>query len=99
VKARITLTACWPGQGLQQRLQFAVGGLVLVAAEGHGQLADALHQLEGLDAFLLADHVPEDPAQQPDVLHQRAFVFLGAPDGRLLGGRHRGLSFLGTRGC
>jgi hypothetical protein len=37
--------------------------------------------------FLLADHVAEDAAQQADVLDQRAFVLLGAPRGRLLGGR------------
>ena len=76
-----------------------VTGLVVgVAAEGDGQLADALDQLEGLHAFLFADGVAEDAAQQPDVLQQGAFVFLRAARGGLLGGRHA-VFRRGARGC
>jgi len=63
-------------QGLQQGLELTVGGLVGVAPEGHRQLADLLDQLEGLRAFLLADHVAEQAAEQADVVDQ-GLVFFG----------------------
>jgi hypothetical protein len=50
-------------QVLQQPVQHAAGGGVLLQPVGHGQLAHALHQLEGFLALLLADHIAEDAAE------------------------------------
>ena len=61
-------------QRLEQLLERLVGLVVGIAAEGHRELADVLDQLEGVHAFLLADDVAQDAAQQADVLDQRAFV-------------------------
>ena len=72
-----------------------MSGLVVgVAPEGDRELADALDQLVGLDAFLLADDVAEDAAQQPDVLDQGAFVVSGAA-GRAMWAVGAGLTGMG----
>ena len=65
-------------QPLKQLLQRLVGLVVGVAPESHRQLADLLDQLKRRHPFLLADDIAQNPAQQPDVLHQRAFVVFGA---------------------
>ena len=67
---------------LEQAFQRLVCFVVRIAPERHRQLADALDQFVGLEAFLLADHVAQNAAQQADVIHQRTFVVLGAPRGR-----------------
>jgi hypothetical protein len=64
-------------EALEQVLQRAVGRLVGIAPEGHRERADLLDQRKALLAFLLPDHVAEDPAQQPDVGDQRLVVVVG----------------------
>ena len=83
-------------QVLQQPVEHAPGRGVALQAVGHRELAHALDQLERLVPFLLADHVAQDAAQQPDVLDQRAILLrrVGVRvDGRSAGGRsgHGGL--------
>ena len=62
------------GQVLQQAVQRAAGAAVLAGAEGHGELAHALHEIEGVGALQLADGVAQDATQQPDVLAQRVVL-------------------------
>ncbi len=50
-------------------------------AERDGELADLLDQLVSLGAFLLADHVAKDAAQQADVFDEGAFVVFGSDGG------------------
>ena len=78
------------GQALEQVLERAVGGLVGIAAEGHRQRADLLHQFIALLALLLPDHIAEDAAQQADVVDQRLVFGLPALrwGGRGLAGFH-----------
>mmetsp|Transcript_1093 Transcript_1093/g.2954 ORF Transcript_1093/g.2954 Transcript_1093/m.2954 type:complete len:428 (+) Transcript_1093:4161-5444(+) len=59
------------GQALEQLVKALARLFVVLVAIGHRQLADALDQLIGLAAFLLADHVAEDAPEQPDVGDQR----------------------------
>jgi hypothetical protein len=73
-------------QVLQQPVEHAPGRRVTLEPVGHRELAHALDQLEGLVPFLLANHVAEDAAEQPDVLDQRAV--LGGGIGAC-GGSHR----------
>ena len=98
-------------QVLQQPVERAAGLCVALEPVGHRQLADALDQLEGRRALLLADHVAEDAAEQPNVLDHRAVDVVsvgaraglgghGGRDGRAAGpagsgGRRGG----GRRGC
>ena len=75
-------------ESLEQILEGALGALVGIAPEGHRQRADLFHQVVSRIAFLLTNHVAEDPAQQPDVVDQRLIVIRLALDGSglLLGG-------------
>ena len=66
-------------QRLEQPLERPVRPRVGVAAKGDRQFADPLDQLVGSHAFLVADHVSQDPAEQPDVLDQRPFIVFRAP--------------------
>ncbi len=59
------------GQVLQQPVEHAAGAGVGLQPVRHRELAHALDQFESLLAFLLADHVAEDAAEQPDVLDER----------------------------
>ena len=80
------------GEALEEAAQGLRRGLVLLEAAGHRELADALHQLVGVAAFLLSDRLAEDAAQQPDVADQR--VAFGGGRGR------RGLrGAAGREGC
>ena len=74
---------------LEQGLERAVGLLVGVTAEGHRQLAYALDQLVGFDAFLLANHITQHAPEQADVFHQGFFVGAGATNRRVGWGRGR----------
>ena len=58
-------------QALEQLFQRAVGFLVGVAPERNRQLADLFDQFVGLAAFLLANHIAQQTAEQPDVVDQR----------------------------
>jgi hypothetical protein len=58
-------------QALEQLRQLTPRVLVALQAIGDRQLADALDQLERVGALLLADHLAEDAAEQPDVFDQR----------------------------
>ena len=58
-------------QAHQQPVEGAAGALVALQAVGDGELADALDQLVGGLALLLADDVAEDAAEQADVVDQR----------------------------
>ena len=64
-------------QTLEQLLQALVGLVVRVATKRHRELANLLHQFKRGGAFLFADHVAQNAAQQPDVFYQGALVFLG----------------------
>jgi hypothetical protein len=46
------------GEAVQDRLELAPGGLVLVPVEADGGLADEFDDVEGRLALLLADRVP-----------------------------------------
>ena len=59
------------GQAAQQGIELVPGVLVGIALGGHAQAADALDALEDLDAFLFADGVAEDLAEQADVFDER----------------------------
>jgi hypothetical protein len=72
-------------QILEQAIERAAGLGVAFQPVGHRELAHAFDQLERLLAFLLADGVAEDAAEQADVLHQRA-VLLGGVAGVGTGG-------------
>ena len=78
MKARITLTVWSSLRPLSSFFSVLSASVVVVAAEGDGELADLLDQLVGFGAFLLADHIAEDAAQQADVFDQGAFVVFGA---------------------
>ena len=65
------------GEILQQAIERAAGLRVALEAIGHRQLPDALDQLEGLLAVLLADHVAQDAPEEADVLDQRAVLLDG----------------------
>ena len=58
-------------QAVQRRFELAPRRVVLVAVEADRRLADALDDVEDRLAFLLADRVAEDPAEQADVVAQR----------------------------
>ena len=75
---------------LEQCLERLVGLLVGVAPKGHRQRAHLLDQRIGRHPFLVADHIAQDAAEQPDVLDQRPFVVFrpGRRPGRLAG--HQG---------
>ena len=82
-------------QAFEQLFKRLVGFLVGVAAKGHRELAYLLDQFVGGHAFLLANHIAEDAAQQADVFHQRSLVVPGSPLGLFFWGlcprcsRHR----------
>ena len=63
-------------QALEQRLEFAVGTLVVVVPKCHRQLSDLLDQIKRRRTILLADHIAQDATEQPDVVDQR-LVFVG----------------------
>src|SRR5665647_1563967 len=65
-------------QPLEQFLERLVGFMVGVTAKRYGELADLLDKLERGDAFLLTDDVAQNATQKTNVVHQRAFVVLGA---------------------
>ena len=56
------------------------GTFVGVAPEAHGGLADGLDDIEDGVAFLVAQHVAEQAAEQADVFFQRG-VLVGAGGG------------------
>ena len=58
------------GQALEQRLEPFAGVLVILVPGRHRQLADFLGQCIGLFALVLANHLAQQPAQQPDVVDQ-----------------------------
>ena len=68
-------------QVLQQAVERAAGLRVALQPIRHRQLAHALDQVVGVPALLLADHVAEDAAEQPDVLHEGAVLLGGIVDG------------------
>jgi hypothetical protein len=49
-------------QRFEQLFQRVVGGFVGIAAKGHTELADLLHQLVGGRTFLLANHIAQNTA-------------------------------------
>ena len=63
-------------QVLQQFGQGLAGAFVITDAVGHRQLADALHQFVHGFAFLLANHVAQQFAQQADIVDQ-GLLFVG----------------------
>jgi len=71
-------------QGLEQLLERAVGLLVRIAAEGDRELAHLLHQLIGGHALLVPDHVPQNAAEQADVVNQ-GLVLVGSFHARVSG--------------
>jgi len=75
-------------QVLQQAVEHPPGAGILLQPVGHRQPAHALDQLERFAAILLANHVTQDPAQQPDIFDQ----------GLVLRGRV-GLALDGVRCC
>ena len=64
-------------QALEQLLEGFVGLVVGVPAKCDRQGADLFDEVIRLNALLLAYHIPQNPAQQADVLHQRTFVVFG----------------------
>ena len=64
-------------QVLQQPVQRLAGAGVVLQPEGHRQLAHLLDQRKGGGAFLLADHLAQQPAEQADVVDQ-GFVLGGS---------------------
>ena len=69
------------GEAGQQPVEGAAGGGVALQPIGDRELAHPLDQVEGLLAFLLADHVAEDPAEQADVVDQRLVLGRGGVGG------------------
>ena len=68
-------------EAVENRPQLTPRRGLVVAVETDRGLANLLDQFEHLFAFLLADGVAEDPAEQADVVAQR-HVFVGLlPDG------------------
>ena len=70
-------------QSVQDALEFAPGVDVLVAVEGDRALAHVLDQFESSAAFLVADGVAEQAAQQADVVPQRTLGLNFDVHGRL----------------
>ena len=64
-------------EALEQLLEGLVGFVVGVAPKRHRELADLFDQLERGHTFLLADHIPQQSSEQPDVFYQWALVVLG----------------------
>ncbi|MGF6465840.1 hypothetical protein QFZ89_000998 [Paraburkholderia youngii] len=96
----------------RQRAQLLVerlcGGAIVLATEAHRVLPDRFDDVEYGVAFLLAQHVAEQPAEIADVLEQRVVLVLARAAAVLHGGRGGGLSlrhglelfrFSGARGC
>ena len=81
-------------QRLEQPLQRLIRLGVGVAAKSDRQFSHPLDLLVGSHAFLLADHVSQDPAQQADVLHQRPFIVFRTPRWRVRRRRGHGWAFL-----
>jgi hypothetical protein len=67
-----------PLSDISSRSSERPGALVALQPVGDGELANPLDALERGLAFLLADDVAEDPAEQADVVDER-LVLLGAP--------------------
>ena len=65
----------------EQPVEGAAGGGVALQPVGDRELADPLDQVERLLAFLLADHVAEDPPEQADVVDQRLVLGRGRVGG------------------
>ena len=70
-------------------IEIAAGFGIVVVPKGHGQLPDAFDHVEHRIALLFADHVTENAAEQPNVVHQRTLVFPG-PSGGVGRGRRAG---------
>jgi len=66
------------GQRLEQAFERPVGLLVGIASKRHRELTNLLDQFERGRAFLLPDHIPQDPSQQPDVADQRCILVVAA---------------------
>ncbi|MPM74813.1 hypothetical protein SDC9_121802 [bioreactor metagenome] len=81
-------------QALEQLLERLVRFLVGISAEGNRQLADLFDQVIGRHALLLADHIAQDAAQQPDVLDERQ-ILVSLAGGGCGGG---GFGLAGRRG-
>ena len=77
-------------QAVQDRLELAAGDLILVAMEADRGLADALDDLEGRLALLLANRVAENASQKPDVV-AKGKILLGRDVGIDQGHRRRSL--------
>ena len=74
-------------QTFEQLFQGPVGLVVGVAAEGHRQRTNPLHQFEGRNTVLLADHIAQNPAEQADVFDQGTFIVFAACRRSTEGGR------------
>ena len=72
-------------QVLQQPVERTPGLRVALQAVGDRELAHPLDQLERGLAFLLADHVAEDAAEQANVVDQRPVLLGGVAAGAAAG--------------
>ena len=80
-------------QTFEQFFQGLVGLGVGIAPETHREFAHLLDQLIGRLAFLFADHVAQNAAQQANVFDQRAFVVACAGSAGAGGGAGWGRGF------
>ena len=64
-------------RAVQRLRELATGCDILVAAEAHRALANALDDVEHGLAALLTHRVAEDTAEQPDVVAQRQVLVFG----------------------
>ena len=67
-------------QRVEQAGQFIAGGRIAVAGEAYGGLSDALDNLKDCLAFLFADRIAEDAAEQADVVAE-GFVLVAVERG------------------
>jgi hypothetical protein len=72
-------------QTFEQFFKRLIGFMVGIAAKGHGKLAHLFDQFVGGHANVVANHIAENPAQQPNVLHQRTLVVSGSAGQRVSG--------------
>ena len=64
-------------QAREQPVEIAAGAGVALQPIGDGELADLLDPLERRFAFLLAQHVSEDAAEEANVVDQRLVLLRG----------------------
>ena len=85
----MTLTVWSPLRPISSRSSARPAPRVALQPVGDGELAHPLDALERRLAFLLADHVAEDAAEQADVVDERLVLLRRAPGVALSFRRHR----------